>query len=97
MTLSNVRRGVAQMGTLGYWIGLRHARQGHMTAALGAIDGFAFELALKLCMPLTANMDLLNEIKALRQAFVEEAKRINGGESTEEVARDSRYLRARAS
>ena len=34
MTLSNVRRGVTQAAALGYWIGLRHARKGHMRAAL---------------------------------------------------------------
>jgi ribosomal-protein-alanine N-acetyltransferase len=34
VTLSNVRRGVAQTATLGYWIGEPHARQGHMSKAL---------------------------------------------------------------
>ena len=33
LTLSNVRRGVAQMATLGYWIGAPFARQGYMTDA----------------------------------------------------------------
>ena len=43
VTLSNVRRGVAQMGTLGYWIGAPYARQGYMTAALRLILPFAFD------------------------------------------------------
>lgn len=40
--LSNVRRGVAQMASLGYWIGERHARQGYMTEGVVAMLAFAF-------------------------------------------------------
>ena len=40
--LSNVRRGVAETASLGYWIGERHARKGYMTAALDLILGFSF-------------------------------------------------------
>ena len=43
VTLSNVRRGVAQTASLGYWIGAPHARQGYMSEALLAILHFAFE------------------------------------------------------
>jgi ribosomal-protein-alanine N-acetyltransferase len=43
ITLSNVRRGVAQMATLGYWIGAPYARQGHMTEAVRVILPFAFD------------------------------------------------------
>jgi ribosomal-protein-alanine N-acetyltransferase len=43
ITLSNVRRGVAQIATLGYWIGAPFARQGYMTAALRLVLPFAFE------------------------------------------------------
>ena len=42
ITLSNVRRGVAQMGSIGYWIGAPHARRGHTLAAVGAITEFCF-------------------------------------------------------
>lgn len=42
LTLSNVRRGVAQTGTLGYWIGFPHARQGYMTSAVRLMLDFAF-------------------------------------------------------
>ena len=42
VTLSNVRRGVAQMATVGYWVGEPYARQGHMTAALKPLVAFAF-------------------------------------------------------
>ena len=42
ITLSNVRRGVAQTATLGYWVGEPHARQGHTLAGVKAICRFAF-------------------------------------------------------
>ena len=42
LTLSNVRRGVAQTATLGYWIGEPHARKGYMTSAVRLICDFAF-------------------------------------------------------
>lgn len=42
LTLSNVRRGVAQTATLGYWIGAPHARQGYMTSAVRLICDYAF-------------------------------------------------------
>ncbi len=41
ITLSNVRRGVAQMGQIGYWIGEPHQRQGYTLAAVRALCGFA--------------------------------------------------------
>lgn len=43
VTLSNIRRGVAQMGTVGYWCGRPFARQGHTLAAVRALRVFAFE------------------------------------------------------
>ena len=43
ITLDNIRRGPAQSGTLGYWIGASHARQGYMREALGAIVHHAFD------------------------------------------------------
>src|SRR5690606_8353507 len=43
ITLSNVRRGVAQAGTLGYWIGRPYARQGFMSEALAAVVNYGFE------------------------------------------------------
>lgn len=43
ITLSNVRRGVAEAGTLGYWIGRPYAGQGHATAAVRAMVAHAFD------------------------------------------------------
>ncbi len=42
ITLDNIRRGPAQAGTLGYWIGHEFARQGHMRDALAAVVHYAF-------------------------------------------------------
>ena len=42
LTLANIRRGVAQAGSLGYWMGLPFARHGYMTAAVRAVIPFAF-------------------------------------------------------
>jgi len=56
VTISNVRRGVAQMCTIGYWMGEPFAGQGYMTAAMKPLVAFAFgELSLHrveaACLP----------------------------------------------
>jgi ribosomal-protein-alanine N-acetyltransferase len=43
LTLSNVRRGVTQSATLGYWLGRSHLKRGYMTEAVAAIIPFAFD------------------------------------------------------
>ena len=43
ITLDNIRRGPAQTGTLGYWIGAPFARQGFMGEAIGAVVAHAFD------------------------------------------------------
>jgi ribosomal-protein-alanine N-acetyltransferase len=42
ITLSNVRRGVAQMGSIGYWCGRPFIRQGHTLSAVRAVCDFSF-------------------------------------------------------
>lgn len=42
VSLSNVRRGVAQSGTLGYWAGQPFTRRGHTLAGVQAVAAFAF-------------------------------------------------------
>ena len=42
ITLDNIRRGPAQAGTLGYWVGARYARQGYMREAIAAVVDYAF-------------------------------------------------------
>lgn len=43
LTLSNVRRGITQSGSLGYWIGEPYAGQGVMTEAVRSALGFCFD------------------------------------------------------
>lgn len=56
VTLSNVRRGVTQSASLGYWLGAPYTGKGRMTEAVRAVLGYAFS-SLRLhrveaaCMP----------------------------------------------
>ncbi len=84
VTLGNVRRGVADMASLGYWIGARHARRGHMTEALAGVLDFAFErLGLHrveaACLPSnTASKCLLLKIGFTQEGYTRKYLRING-------------------
>lgn len=59
VTLSNIRRGVAETGTLGYWVGQPFVRRGYASASVRAMCAFAFD-RLKLhrveaaCLPSNA-------------------------------------------
>ena len=84
LTLANIRRGCAQAGSLGYWIGAAYARQGHMTAAVNAIVPFAFD-TLKLhrieaaCIPANvASVRLLEKTGFKREGFARQYLCING-------------------
>ncbi|WP_164512303.1 GNAT family N-acetyltransferase [Oceaniglobus ichthyenteri] len=44
ITLDNIRRGPAQSGTLGYWIGAEYARQGYMAEAIAGLVHHAFHV-----------------------------------------------------
>ena len=84
LTLSNIRRGVAQAGSLGYWIGAPFTRRGHMTAAVRAFIPFAFG-ALRLhrleaaCIPTnTASVRLLESTGFGREGLAREYLCING-------------------
>ena len=43
LTISNVRRGIAQTAQLGYWIGQPFANQGFMTETVSAVSDFCFD------------------------------------------------------
>jgi len=66
LTIANVRRGVAQSGSIGYWMGEPFARHGYMSAAVRAVAPFAFG-ALSLhrldaaCIPTNAASSRLLE------------------------------------
>jgi ribosomal-protein-alanine N-acetyltransferase len=84
LTLANVRRGVAQAGSLGYWMGLPYVRQGYMTAAVRAVIPFAFG-TLRLhrleaaCIPTnTASIRLLKNAGFVREGYAREYLCING-------------------
>lgn len=84
LTLANVRRGVAQAGSIGYWIGEPHARRGMMTAAVRAFVPFAFT-ALRLhrleaaCIPSNAaSIRLLESAGFSREGYAREYLCING-------------------
>jgi [ribosomal protein S5]-alanine N-acetyltransferase len=42
LTLANIRRGVAQAGSIGYWVGAPFVRRGYMTAAVRALIPYSF-------------------------------------------------------
>lgn len=44
ITLDNIRRGPAQCGTIGYWIGQRFSRRGYMHEAILAVVHHAFHV-----------------------------------------------------
>lgn len=84
VTLSNVRRGVAQAASMGYWIGERFARQGYMTEAVLAVVEFAFEeLGLHrieaACLPHNdASRNLLLKVGFRQEGYARQYLRING-------------------
>jgi ribosomal-protein-alanine N-acetyltransferase len=84
VTLSNVRRGVAQMGTLGYWVGEPFVRKGYMTAALNLMKPFAFQ-HLQLhrleaaCLPVNAaSIALLRRCGFHEEGYARQYLKING-------------------
>ena len=84
LTIANIRRGVAQAGSLGYWMGEPFARQGYMTAAVRAVMPFAFA-TLRLhrleaaCIPTNAgSIRLLENTGFLREGYAREYLCIDG-------------------
>ena len=84
LTLCNVRRGVTQSCTLGYWVGANFARQGYMTAAVRAVVPFVFD-SLELhrleaaCLPTNAaSIKLLEKTGFKREGLARSYLRING-------------------
>jgi [ribosomal protein S5]-alanine N-acetyltransferase len=84
LTLANIRRGVAQAGSLGYWMGLPFVRHGYMSAAVRAVTLFGFE-TLRLhrleaaCIPSNAgSIRLLENTGFVREGYAREYLCING-------------------
>ena len=84
ISLSNVRRGVAQCGALGYWIGEPHARLGYMTDALRLIIDFSFgQLSLHrieaACLPQNeASEKLLQRAGFIQDGYARKYLKIRG-------------------
>jgi ribosomal-protein-alanine N-acetyltransferase len=84
LTLANIRRGVAQAGSLGYWIGEPFARRGLMSGAVQGLVPFAFG-SLRLhrleaaCIPSNAaSIRLLEKAGFTREGYAREYLCING-------------------
>ena len=84
LTLANLRRGVAQAGSLGYWIGAPYAGRGYMSAAVTALIPYAFA-TLRLhrleaaCIPTNAaSIALLERTGFAREGYAREYLCING-------------------
>ena len=84
LTLGGIRRGVAQSGTLGYWMGAQHAGKGRMTRAVAAAVRFGFA-TLRLhrieaaCLPENAASQTLLERNGFqREGLARGYLRING-------------------
>jgi ribosomal-protein-alanine N-acetyltransferase len=84
VTMSNVRRSVAQSATLGYWIAEPFARKGHMSEALACVAAFAFDrLGLHrleaACLPTNeASRRVLQKIGFQQEGYARGYLRING-------------------
>ncbi len=84
ITLSNIRRGVAQTGTIGYWTGEPYARQGYMFESLCTLMPVLFEhYALRrveaACIPKNiASASLLEKVGFSREGRAREYLCING-------------------
>jgi ribosomal-protein-alanine N-acetyltransferase len=84
LTLANIRRGVAQAASVGYWMGQPFVRRGYMTGALKAVLPFAFG-TLRLhrveaaCIPTNdASIRLLQKCGFAREGYAREYLCING-------------------
>ena len=84
LTLANIRRGVAQAGSIGYWVGAPFARKGYMSAAVRALTPFCFQ-TLRLhrleaaCIPgNAASVGLLESTGFSREGYARSYLCING-------------------
>lgn len=84
LSLTNVRRGVTQSCSVGYWMGAPHAGRGYMSEAVQAIIPFVFD-GLKLhrveaaCLPENAaSIRLLEKAGFEREGYAKQFLCING-------------------
>jgi [ribosomal protein S5]-alanine N-acetyltransferase len=84
LNISNVRRGIAQTASIGYWIGAPYAGRGLMTEAARAVAPFAFT-SLRLhrleaaCLPTnTASMRVLEKAGFRLEGMARQYLKIDG-------------------
>jgi ribosomal-protein-alanine N-acetyltransferase len=84
LTVGYIRRGAAQCCMIGYWMGERHAGQGHMFGALNLAIPYIFS-SLQLhrieaaCIPdNTRSIRLLEKAGFQREGYLREYLKING-------------------
>jgi ribosomal-protein-alanine N-acetyltransferase len=84
LTLASIRRGVAQAGSIGYWMGAPYVRCGHMSAGVKAVLPFAYA-TLRLhrveaaCIPTNApSIRLLEHCGFAREGYARQYLCING-------------------
>jgi ribosomal-protein-alanine N-acetyltransferase len=84
LALANIRRGVAQAGALGYWIGAPYVQRGYMTTAVRALVPVTFDV-LRLhrleaaCIPTNlASIRLLEKTGFRREGYARSYLCING-------------------
>ena len=84
LTLASIRRGVAQAGSIGYWMGAPYVRCGHMSAAVKAVLPFAYG-TLRLhrdeaaCIPTNVpSIRLLERCGFSREGYARQYLCING-------------------
>ncbi len=84
ITLSNVRRGVAQTASLGYWIGAPYNGLGFMTDAVETVCAFAFEELMlhrveAACLPTNKGSQKVLERNGFRhEGMARDYLKING-------------------
>jgi ribosomal-protein-alanine N-acetyltransferase len=84
VTLSNVRRGVTQSASVGYWIGLPYVRQGYASEALATVLAHGFETmglhrVEAACMPRNlASVGVLEKAGFRREGLARRYLRIDG-------------------
>lgn len=84
LTLTNVRRGVSQSVSLGYWMGEAHAGRGYMSAAVRtllphAFGTLGFRRVEAACVPTnTASTRLLERVGFTREGLARQYLCING-------------------
>ena len=84
LTIGQIRRGVSQTGTLGYWMGERFAGQGYMSRAVRAAAHFTFgslrlhRLEAACLQHNDSSIHVLERVGFKREGFARSYLRING-------------------